>query len=140
VETLIEDLARGNVAEVKVVLASVAAALAVYQLALAAVAYGRLRPRLLDSAVASWVHRASGDAILLLVATTAIACVSYYGFEDGGLHAVAACALLALLALKVVAVRLGGQLSRLLPLLGLSLFAALAVTWLTSAGDFLGIG
>ncbi|HYP54690.1 MAG TPA: DUF6529 family protein [Solirubrobacterales bacterium] len=138
-ERLVEDIARGNVAEVKVVLASVALALAVYQLALAAVAYERLRPRFLASAVASWAHRASGDVILLLVAAVATACVSYYGFEDGGAHAIAACVLLAVLAAKVVAVRVGGRLGRLLPLLGLSLFAALAVTWLTSAGDFLGV-
>lgn len=139
-ERLIEDIARGNVAEVKVVLASVALALAAYQVALAAVAYQRLKPRLLAATVASWVHRASGDVILLLVAVTATACVSYYGFEDGGAHAVAACILLVVLAAKVLAVRLGGRLGRLLPLLGLSLFAALAVTWLTSAGDFLGVG
>jgi Family of unknown function (DUF6529) len=140
VEQLIEDLSRGNVAEVKVVLASVALALAVYQVVLAAVAYGRLRPRFLEAGVASWFHRASGDAILLVVAAIATACVSYYGFEDGGLHAIAACALLAVLAAKVVAVRIGGRIGRLLPLLGIALFAALTVTWLTSAGDFLGVG
>jgi hypothetical protein len=136
---LIEDVARGNVAEVKVVLATVVIGLAAYQLVLAAVAFERLRPHFLGSAVASWAHRASGDAILILVAAVAVACVSYYGFEDGGLHAVAACAALAILAAKVLAVRLGGRLGRLLPLLGLSLFAALALTWLTSAGDFLGV-
>ncbi|HEX2096600.1 MAG TPA: DUF6529 family protein [Solirubrobacterales bacterium] len=139
-EDLIEDIARGNVAEVKVVLASVALALAVYQVALAAIAYERLRPRFLSAAVASWTHRASGDVILLLVAAVATACISYYGFEDGGAHAVAACVLLVVLGAKVLAVRLGGRLGRLLPLLGLSLFAALTVTWLTSAGDFLGVG
>jgi hypothetical protein len=40
-EDLFDRLMRGNVTEVKVVLASVAAALAVYQLALIAVGYGR---------------------------------------------------------------------------------------------------
>jgi hypothetical protein len=140
VQQLIEDAARGNVAEVKVVLASVALALAAYQVLLAAVAYGRLRPPFLSAAAASWTHRASGDAILVVIAAVATACLSYYGFEDGGFHAVAGCALLALLAAKVVAVRTGGRLGRLLPLLGILLFTALALTWASSAGDFLGVG
>lgn len=139
-EDLIESLTRGNVTEVKVVLASVVLALAAYQLVLAAVAYGRLRPRFLESHAASWAHRASGDTILVLTVLVATACISFYGFEEGGLHAVAGCVLLGLIALKVVAVRAGGRLSRLLPLLGISLFAAFALTWATSAGDFLGVG
>jgi hypothetical protein len=140
VEDLIEDLTRGNVTEVKVVLASVVLALAAYQLVLAAIAYRRLRPRFLESHTASWVHRASGDTILVLTVLVATACISFYGFEEGGAHAVAGCVLLGLIALKVVAVRAGGRLSRLLPLLGVSLFAAFALTWVTSAGDFLGVG
>jgi Family of unknown function (DUF6529) len=140
VQELIEDLTRGNVAEVKVVLASVVLALAVYQVVLASVAYGRLRPPFLSAAVASWTHRASGDAILALTAVVATMCVGYYGFEDGGAHAVAACVVLGLLAAKVLVVRAGGRLGRLLPLLGVSLLAAYAITWLTSAGDFLGVG
>lgn len=36
--------------------------------------------------------------------------------------------------------RIGGTLGRLLPLLGATLFVLLGVTWLTSAGDFLGVG
>ena len=42
-EELIEDLTRGNVTEVKVVLASIVAALAVNQVLLMAVGYGKLR-------------------------------------------------------------------------------------------------
>jgi hypothetical protein len=140
VEHLIEDLTRGNVAEVKVVLASVVLGLAIYQLLLAATAYGWLRPPFLGSAVASWVHRASGDAIVVLTLLVAVACVSFYGFEDGGAHAVFGCALLGVLAAKVLVVRLGGRASRLLPLLGVSLLALFGLTWLTSAGDFLGVG
>ena len=48
-EELVERLARGNVTEVKVLLTSVAAALAVYQLVLIAVGYGKLRPRFLGA-------------------------------------------------------------------------------------------
>jgi hypothetical protein len=140
VEQLIEDLTRGNVTEVKVVLASAIVALAVYQLLLAAVAYGWLRLPFLAAGTASWTHRASGDAIVVLTVVVAAMCVGYYGFEDGGAHAVAACVLLGVLATKVLVVRVGGRLGRLLPLLGVSLLGLFTVTWLTSAGDFLGIG
>lgn len=139
-EQLIEDLTRGNVTEVKVVLASVVLALAVYQLVLAGVAYGWLRLPFLEAATASWTHRASGDAIVVLTILVATACIAFYGFEEGGAHAVFGCALLGTIALKIVAVRAGGRLSRLLPLLGVSVLALFGLTWLTSAGDFLGAG
>ncbi len=139
-EQLIEDLTRGNVTEVKVVLASVILALAAYQLLLAAVAYGRLRLPFLAAATASWTHRASGDAIVVLTVLVATACISFYGFEEGGAHAVFGCVLLGAIALKVLVVRVGGRLSRLLPLLGVSVLALFGLTWLTSAGDFLGVG
>lgn len=139
-EDLIESLTGGNVTEVKVVLASVIGALAVYQLVLAAISYGKLRPRLLESGPATWTHRASGDTILVLTLLVAVACLSYYGFEDGGAHAVFGCLVLAALALKVLAVRLGGSHSPLLPWIGIALAGLFAATWLTSAGDFLGIG
>jgi Family of unknown function (DUF6529) len=140
VDDLIESLTRGNVTEVKVVLASVILALAAYQLVLAAVSYGKVRPRFLESGPATWAHRASGDAILVLAVLVAIACVSFYGFEEGGAHAVFGCLVLAALALKVLAVRVGGSSSPLLPWIGVVLFTLFVATWLTSAGDFLGIG
>jgi uncharacterized membrane protein len=140
VEDLIESLTRGNVTEVKVVLATVILALAVYQLALAAISYGKVRTRFLQSGPATWVHRASGDTILVLAVLVAIACISFYGFEDGGAHAVFGCLVLAALAAKVLAVRIGGSSSPLLPWIGIALFALFAATWLTSAGDFLGVG
>jgi len=115
VEGLIDDLARGNVTEVKVVLATVLLALAVYQLVLAAVSYGKVRPRFPQSGPATWVHRALGDTMIVLAVLVAFACVSYYGFEEGGAHAVFGCLLLGALALKVLAVRIGGSSSPLLP-------------------------
>jgi uncharacterized membrane protein len=139
-ENLIEDLTNGNVTEVKVVLASVILALAAYQLVLAAVSYGKVRPRFLESGPATWAHRASGDAILVLAVLVATACISVYGFEEGGAHAVFGCLVLAALALKVIAVRVGGSSSPLLPWIGIALFGLFAATWLTSAGDFLGVG
>ena len=139
-EDLIDDLTRGNVTEVKVVLASAILALAVYQMVLAAVSYGKLRPRFLEAGPATWAHRALRDAILVLAVLVAVACIAYYGFEEGGAHAVFGCLVLGALAAKVLAVRIGGSSSPLLPWIGVALFALLAATWLTSAGDFLGVG
>lgn len=137
-EGLIDTLTRGNPTEVKVVLASVALALGAYQLVLIAVAYGKLRPRFLDGGPEGKAHRAAGDAIAVVLVVVAIMCVSYFGFEDdAALHVASGTALLAVLALKVGVVRRGGRASRLLPLLGLSVFALIALTWLTSAGGVL---
>jgi hypothetical protein len=140
-EQLIEDVTRGNVTEVKVVLATVVMALAVYQLLLAAVAYGWLRLPFLAAGPATWTHRASGDAIVVLTVLVAVMCVGYYGFDDdGGTHAIVAIALLGALAVKIAAVRVGGRAGRLLPPLGVSVLVLFGVTWLTSAGDWLGVG
>jgi Family of unknown function (DUF6529) len=140
VEDLIEELTRGNVTEVKVVLASVVLGLAVYQVLLAAVAYGWLRLPFLQQGSASWTHRASGDTILVLTVVIAIMCIGYSGFEDGGAHSIVTTILLGMFATKVLVVRFGGRLGRLLPLLGVSVLILFGITWLTSAGDFLGIG
>jgi hypothetical protein len=137
-EDLVESLTRGNVTEVKVVLASVALALAVYQLVVIAVGYGRLRLPCLAPSPAFKAHRAVGDTIALLMLCTGVMCLSVYGFEDDmAVHAVAGSALLAVLAVKVSVVRRDFGLGRFLPLLGLSVFLLLSVTWATSAGAFL---
>ena len=120
------------------ILASVALGLAVYQLVMIAVGYGRLRLPLLDPPPAFKAHRAVGDTIALLMLCTGVMCVSVYGFEDDkAVHAIAGSALLAVLALKVSVVRRDFGLGRFLPLLGLSVFLLLSVTWATSAGAFL---
>ena len=134
----VETLTRGNVAEVKVLLASVALALAVYQLAVIAVGYGRVRVPFLAPAPAFRAHRAVGDTIALLLLCTGVFCVSFYGFEDDhALHAYAGTALLAVLALKISVVRRDFGLGRFLPVLGISVFGLLCLTWATSAGSFL---
>jgi len=46
-----------------------------------------------EATVASWAHRANGDATVVLTILVATACISFYGFEDGGAHAVLGCAL-----------------------------------------------
>lgn len=134
---LAEHIARGNVTEVKVMLASVALALAVYQLVLISVAYRKLRPGFVAARPAAAAHRASGDAIAVIMVVVALMCLSYFGVEDdAALHAIAATALLAVLALKVIVIRWWHAASRLLPLLGTTVFVLLAVTWATSAGLF----
>jgi hypothetical protein len=88
-EQLVDTLTFGNPQAVKAVVASVAAALAVYQLVLIAIAYGKLRPGALSAPVASFTHRASGDAILVLVVLVALACLARFGLDDdGAVHAV----------------------------------------------------
>ncbi len=130
---------RGNVASVKPVLTTVALALAVYQLALIAVAYGRVRLPALAAPSAGIAHRAAGDTIAALLAFLAVACLAAYGFEDDMLlHGIAGAALVALLIVKVAVVRRGLGMSRGLPLFGLTVFALLAVTWATSAPELLG--
>ena len=134
----IETLTRGNPTEVKVLLASVALALAVYQLVLIAVGYGKLRPPFLGARPAAKAHRAVGDTIAVLLVVTAVICVGYFGLEDdASLHMIAAIALLSVLALKVAVVRWWHAMGRWLPALGISVWLLLALTWLTSAGDFL---
>ena len=140
-EGLIDSVTRGNPTEVKVLLASVALALAVYQLVLIAIGYGKLRPPFLAAAPASRTHRAVGDTIAVLLVITALMCVGYFGLEDdASLHMVAAIALLSVLALKIAVIRRWHALGRFLPALGISVWLLLALTWVTSAGDFLGLG
>jgi hypothetical protein len=138
VEDLVEELTRGNVTEVKVVLASVVLALACYQLVLIAVGYGKLRPSFLQADPASKAHRAAGDTIVVVVCVVALMCISYFGFEDDyTLHVVSAIGLLVALTLKIAVLRFWHGLGRFLPYLGVAVFVLMALTWLTSAGSFL---
>ncbi len=130
---------RGNVAEVKTVLATVALALAVYQLVLISVTYGKLRPRFLGGGPAGAAHRASGDTILALLLVVGAVCVGVYGFEDDmALHGIGGAALLVVLAAKVAVVRRGLGLGHRLPLFGATVFLLLCLTWATSAPEVLG--
>jgi hypothetical protein len=145
-EDFIKELARDNVTEVKVVLASVVVALAVYQVFLMAVVYGKLRLPFLAGRPASFTHRATGDTIVVVTLIIASMCIGYFGFEDGesdekmraALHVGAGISLLAVLALKIVVVRWWHSMGKWLPALGLTVFLLFTLTWLTSAGDFLG--
>lgn len=142
VDTSVEALTFGNVTEVKVVLASIVASLAAYQVFLMAVGYGKLRLPFLGSKPASAAHRAVGDAIVVVTLIVAFMCISYFGFDEGedgpaALHVVFGSLLLAVLALKVVVVRWWHSAGRFLPPLGITVFVLFTLTWLTSAGNFL---
>ena len=137
-EDLINDLARGNVTEVKVVLASVVVALAIYQLLLMAVGWGKVRLPFLQAGPATFAHRAVGDVILVLTLVVAFMCVGYFGFDDDGtFHAVTGALLFAALGLKIAIIHWWRSLNALLPRLGIVVFALFVVTWVTSAGGAL---
>jgi hypothetical protein len=140
-EDLVDTLTRGNPLEVKTVLASVAFALAAYQLVLAAVGFRWVRPKLPEPEPAFSAHRASGDAILVLLVIVGAMCLAVagedHGGEDAAFHAITGGLLFVVLALKVVVIRWWHAAGRFLPLLGASVFVLLALTWFGSAGAFL---
>ena len=129
------DLVQGNPTEVKVVLASVATALAIYQVVLAAIGYRKLR--VIEAEPAFMTHRASGDTIAVLLIVVAIMCLSYFELEDSAFHAVTGFLLLVVLAVKVVVLRWWHSAGRFLPVLGITVFVLLVATWASTAGAFL---
>jgi Family of unknown function (DUF6529) len=149
VEDWVDELSRGNVAQVKTVLATIVMALAVYQVVLMAVGYGKIRPSFLKPRAASFSHRAVGDAAVAVAILVAFMCWSYFEVEDGiehaadgettraTIHVIAGFAAVAVIALKVIVVRWWKRADRFLPTIGLTLFTLLGITWITSAGDYL---
>jgi Family of unknown function (DUF6529) len=146
---LIERLTDGHVAEVKIVLTSVVTALALYQVALMTVGYGKIRLPFLRARVASTAHRTIGDVIAPLTALVGVMCIAFFGVSEGvdhardgqegvvSLHVLSGFALALALALKIVVVRWWHSLSRLLPFLGVTVLGLFVVTWATSAGVYL---
>jgi hypothetical protein len=135
VEDFVENVTRGNPGSVKAVLASIILALASYQLILAAIGYRKLP--VIEATPAFLTHRASGDAIVVLFVLVALACVAVFGFEDDyALHGWAGTAAALVVGVKVAVVRTGRG-GRVLPYLGVTLFALLALTWLTVTPGFL---
>ena len=145
----VDELTRGNVSQVKTVLASIVAVLALYQVFLMAVGYGKLNLPFLKARAASMAHRSIGDSILLITALVALMCIGYFEVEDGieharneettraTIHVVAGFSLLGVLGLKVVVIRWWHALGRFLPHLGITVFVLFLVTWVTSAGNYL---
>ena len=131
-------LTAGNVAEVKIALASIVATLALYQVLLMAVGYGKLRLPFLKPGPASRSHRAVGDGIVVLALVTAIMCISYFEVEDENVvHAALGSALLVALGLKIAVVRRWIAADRLLPWLGILVLLLFLATWLSSAAPYL---
>jgi hypothetical protein len=144
-EDFVETLTRDNVSEVKVVLASIVTALAVYQVLLMVVGYGKVWLPFLKPKAASFTHRASGDTIVLITLLVALMCISYFGWDDSShsddesssLHAIAGVLLLGVLGLKIVVIRWWHRMGRYLPVLGVAVLALFLVTWFGSAGNYL---
>ena len=134
-EDFVENLARGNPASVKSVLASVVLALAAYQLILAAIGYRKLP--IIEAGSAFFTHRASGHVIAILFSLVALACLAAYGFEDDyRLHGLAGIGAVAVLIVKVSLIR-SGRAGWALPYLGVTLFTLIAITWFTVTPEFL---
>lgn len=138
-EGLIETLTRGHVSEVKIVLASVLATLAVYQVGLMAVGYGRLRLPGLSPGAASTAHRAIGDAIVVITLAVSALCLAYFGLEAEAFeaHVPVALTLLGVFAFKIAVVRWWRGLSFLLPVLGGTLAILFVATWVIVAAAYL---
>ena len=137
-EDFLLALTRGNVSEVKIVLATVVALLAAYQVGLMAVGYDKLRLPFLKPLPASKAHRAIGDSIAAVTATVAILCIGYFGFEDdSAAHILLAIALIAVLGFKILVVRRLHNLGHLLPALGITVFLLFWATWLSAAAEHL---
>ena len=148
-DDVLELVAGGQVAAVKIVLASVVTALAVYQALLMTVVYRRLRPAFLKPPAAAEAHRTVGDSIVALVVVVGLACLLEYGIEDSvrggtpgpeeraGWHSALSLALVAVLAFKILVLHRWHRLDRFLPLIGVTLLTLFLLTWSTSAGAFL---
>ena len=139
-EDFVESVTRGNPTEVKVVLTSVIAAVAIYQAFLMAVGYEKVKLSFLGVGPASWSHRAIGYAIVAIAIVVGFICLAAYGFEEGGIHAIAALAVFGVIAFKIGVVRRWRGLDPWLPALGITILVLFELIWATSAGDFLANG
>jgi len=149
VEDLVDSLTRGNVSQVKTVLASVVAVLSAYQVLLMTIGYGKVNVPFLKPKAASFTHRATGDAILVVTLLVAFMCLVYFEVGDGieyardgeqtraTIHVVAGSLLVGAIVLKVIVVRWWHRMGRYLPILGITVFVLFMVTWFTSAGNYL---
>jgi hypothetical protein len=148
VDDWVDELTRGNVSQVKTALATIVVVLALYQVFLMAVGYGKLNLPFLKGKAASMTHRAVGDSILLITVLVALMCIGYFEVEDGieharneettraTIHVFAGFTLIGVLALKVIVIRWWHSMGRFLPHLGITVFALFLITWITSAGNY----
>ena len=130
------DLTNNRVPEVKVILTAVVVALAAYQVALAAVVYGKVKLPFLSSRAASFTHRTMGDTIVPIGLFVALACLFYFeeAFSEATLHGVLGVLLFVAIALKIVVLHWWHSMGRLLPALGSSVFVLFILTAFTAFG------
>ena len=145
----VDELTRGNVSQVKTVLATIVVVLAFYQVFLMAIGYGKVNVPWLKGKAASMAHRSIGDSILLITVLVALMCIGYFEVEDGieyardeettraAVHVFAGFTLLGVLGLKVIVIRWWHSMGRFLPHLGITVFVLFLITWITSAGNYL---
>ena len=145
----VESVTGGHVTEVKIVLTTIVAALAFYQVFLMAVGYGKLKVPFLQPRPASRAHRAIGDSVVSITLLIGLMCLAYFGIEDGVEHAypadqgrvvwhlIVSFALFAVLALKIVVLRWWHGMGKYLPLLGISVLVLFVASWVTSSGAYL---
>ena len=145
----VESITGGHVTEVKIVLTTIVAALAFYQVFLMAVGYGKVKLPFLQPRPASRAHRAIGDTVVSITLLIGLMCLAYFGIEDGVEHAypadqgrvvwhlIVSFALFAVLALKIVVLRWWQSMGKYLPLLGISVLVLFVASWATSSGAYL---
>ena len=134
------DLAFIRTVVLKVYLASAAALIALFQLATALRLYGKISfPRV----VPSWLgilHRVSGTVAFVLVVIVAYHCLWALGFQRSEprllFHSILGCFFFGAFTAKVIVVQSKNLPGWWLPLAGGSLFTALVLLWLSSAGWF----
>jgi Family of unknown function (DUF6529) len=127
--------------QLKVWFATVAVALAVVQILLAARLYGKVQwPR----QAPSWLgdaHRLTGTLAFLLTLPVAYQCLWALGFQSGDtrvlLHSLFGCFFYGVFTVKVLSVRVSGLPDPMLPIVGGLVFAGFVGVWVTSSGWFL---
>ena len=135
-DRLFIELTDNRVPEVKVVLTAVVVMLALYQIALIVVGYGKIKLPFLSSRAAFFSHRTMGDAIVPITLFVAVACLTYFdeAFDEAFLHGVLGILLFVVLAFKIAVIHRWRSLDRFLPLLGSSVFVLFVLTALTALG------
>lgn len=124
----------------KVYLASAAALIALFQLASALRLYGKIS---IPREMPSWLpmlHRVTGTVAFILVVIVAYHCLWALGFQRSEprllFHSILGCFFFGAFTAKVIVVQSKGLPGWWLPVAGGSLFTALVLLWLSSAGWF----
>jgi len=134
------DLAFIRTVVLKVYLASAAAVIGLFQLATALRLYGKITfPRVAPSWL-GMLHRVTGTVAFVLIAIVAYHCLWALGFQRSEprllFHSILGCFIFGAFTAKVIVVQAKGLPGWWLPVAGGSLFSALVLLWLSSAGWF----